>query len=1050
MHIVHGTWIPEDRETFIQKGAFWLWVEKLPESLPEKQKTPKHPYALSPKDLKEFLTKELQIETLDKRHDPFAIRYFFLPSHNKMPLPSPEAMRYAAFEEPEEFELSQWEVPCFELQNVIKKLQHINFICLTNPLSFQPATDLVFWYHYTRSFREILIKELYIPGLKYHAAARPARKGKMKNTEEFAVYPCWEIVAEKYDEKIKKYCNHMPLVCTAGFETPAAKQTEFHDREGLLRHFSECLLQEIITETKFTQKLDNQIKDTLVHYCAYPTNMLQAPMTNQDGLILYKKWASWKEKLTVASSDAAFTLGFRLIEARSNNIDYWVVEFMAASKNDPSMQISLSEYWALGPQGKRDQEKHFGADFQKKLLLNMGFAARIYPKIWDGLETQEPGGFVLNLNEAFAFLRETSWVLEDAGYRVIVPSWWTPQGRRRAKIRLKSSQSDAKPAAGGGPGKGHMSLESVIQYSYELSIGDEQVSHEEWQELVNAKAPLVLFRGQWIELDRDKMEEMLEFWEKHESEQQGLTFQQLLKMEADNSESIVFDYDDALAGMMDKLRDKSRFELVDEPAAFTGTLRPYQRRGVSWLDYLEQIGLNPCLADDMGLGKTVQVIALLAREQESAEAVLPTLLIAPTSVLGNWEREVQRFAPALKTFIHHGPKRTQDKKEFHEACANNNLIITSFALARRDEKLLNAMKWQRIIVDEAQNIKNPDTAQTRAIGKLQADFRLALTGTPIENRLMDLWSIFNFLNPGYLGKQAWFKKIFEIPIQRDNSIVQSEALKKLVEPFILRRVKTDKSVIADLPDKVEHKQYCNLTKEQASLYEAVVQEVNREIDKTEGIQRKGLMLATLMKLKQICNHPVQFLQDGSAFTEERSHKLKRLTEMVEEVTENDESLLVFSQFKEIGDALQQYFRQTMHCNTYFIHGGTPRHKREQFIEAFQDEDSEPSVFVLSLKAGGVGITLTRANHVFHFDRWWNPAVEEQATDRAFRIGQKKNVFVHKFITIGTLEERIDAMLEEKKSLSSSIIGADESWLTDLDNKTFKNLIQLSKEAVLEE
>lgn len=1050
MHILHGTWIPEDRENFIQNGAFWLWIEKVPERLPSKKRTQKHTYALSQKELKEFLTKEMQIENMvDIKQDVFAARFFFLPSYNNVPLPSPEAARYASFEYPDEFELRQWEVPCFKLQNVIKNLQQINFICLTNPLAFQPAADLLFWYHYTQSFREILIKELYIPGLKYHILVQHAKKGRRKNKQEFAVYPCWEIVAEKYDEKIKRYCNHMPLVCTAGFETyGGAEEAEFHDKEGLLRHFSECLLQEIITETKFTQKLDKKIENTLVHYCAYPKDILNAPLINQDALNLYNQWALWKERLTAISSDAAFTLGFRLIEARSNNIDYWIVEFIAASKKDPSLQVSLSEYWESDAQGRRELERHFGADFHKKLLLNMGFAARIYPKIWDGLETQQPSGFVLNLNEAFAFLRETAWILEDAGYMVIVPSWWTPEGRRRAKIRLKTSSSGAKAASG--PGKGHMSLESVIQYSYELSIGDEKVSREEWQELVNAKTPLVLFRGQWIELDRDKMKEMLEFWEKHASEQQGLTFQQLLKLESENGDSLVFDYDEALADMMDNLMDKSRFELVDEPAEFTGTLRPYQKRGVSWLDYLEQIGLNPCLADDMGLGKTVQVIALLVREHENSKTALPTLLIAPTSVIGNWEREVQRFAPVLKTFIHHGPKRIQDKKAFQKVCANHNMIITSFALARRDQKLLHAMKWQRVIVDEAQNIKNPDAAQTKAIGKLQSDFRLALTGTPIENRLMDLWSIFNFLNPGYLGKQAWFKKYFEVPVQRDNNIAQSDTLKKLVEPFILRRVKTDKSIISELPDKVEHKQYCNLTKEQASLYEAVVQEVSREIDNTEGIQRKGLMLATLMKLKQICNHPMQFLQDGSAFTEERSHKLKRLKEMVEEVIENNESLLIFSQFREIGDAIQQYFRQTLHCNTYFIHGGTPRHKREQFIEAFQDEDSEPSVFVLSLKAGGVGITLTRANHVFHFDRWWNPAVEEQATDRAFRIGQKKNVFVHKFITIGTLEERIDAMLEEKKSLSSSIIGADESWLADLDNKTFKNLIQLSKEAVLEE
>jgi SNF2 family DNA or RNA helicase len=323
-----------------------------------------------------------------------------------------------------------------------------------------------------------------------------------------------------------------------------------------------------------------------------------------------------------------------------------------------------------------------------------------------------------------------------------------------------------------------------------------------------------------------------------------------------------------------------------------------------------------------------------------------------------------------------------------------------------------------------------------------------LTGTPVENRLLDLWSIFNFLNPGYLGKETQFRKAFEIPIQKENSQGQSTVLKKLVQPFILRRVKTDKNIIKDLPDKVEHKQYCNLTKEQASLYEAVVKDVIEQLEEAEGIQRKGLILSTLMKLKQICNHPRQFLQDNSEFTSERSHKLERLGEMLEEVIAEQESLLIFTQFTEIGEALQHYLKHNFHYNTYYLHGGTPQKKREQMITQFQDPETEPSAFVLSLKAGGVGITLTKANHVFHFDRWWNPAVEDQATDRAFRIGQQKNVFVHKFVTLGTLEERIDQMIEDKKKVASMVVGSDESWLTELDNESFKQLIALNRKTVI--
>ena len=471
---------------------------------------------------------------------------------------------------------------------------------------------------------------------------------------------------------------------------------------------------------------------------------------------------------------------------------------------------------------------------------------------------------------------------------------------------------------------------------------------------------------------------------------------------------------------------------------------------MSWLDYLERLGLNGCLADDMGLGKSVQVIARLVQEKEQVdeEDNLTTLLIAPTSVVGNWQKEITKFAPHLKAMVHHGGNRIQTTAEFKAACEQYDVVISSFTLARKDEKLLNSIKWQRIVLDEAQNIKNPKAAQTKAILKLSAKHRLALTGTPVENRLLDLWSIFNFLNPGYLGKQAQFRKSFEIPIQKDNNKVKSTTLKKLVEPLILRRVKTDQSIISDLPDKVEQKLYTNLTKEQASLYEVVVKDVEKKLQEAEGIERKGLILSTLMKLKQICNHPAQFLQDNSEFSAERSHKLSRLAEMVEEAILEGESMLIFSQFTEVCEGIEKYIKHNLYCNTYYLHGGTNRKRRENMISEFQNPETEPSVFILSLKAGGVGITLTKANHVFHFDRWWNPAVENQATDRAFRIGQKKNVFVHKFVSIGTLEERIDQMIEDKKKLSSAVVGSDESWLTELDNDAFKKLIALNKSAVL--
>ena len=592
-------------------------------------------------------------------------------------------------------------------------------------------------------------------------------------------------------------------------------------------------------------------------------------------------------------------------------------------------------------------------------------------------------------------------------------------------------------------------METLTDYHYELAIGDATLTPEEWQQLVDAKAPLIHFRGQWMELDRDNMQDMLAFIQQQNDTAPDMSMQELLKKLAEEDDSFELDVHDSLAQMLAKLSDNSQLELIDNPEKLNAELRDYQKRGVAWLRYLENLGLNGCLADDMGLGKTMQVISLLVLEREQTKPG-PTLLIAPTSVIGNWQKEIEKFAPHLTTLIHHGSEREQDAEAFKQLCMQHDLLITSYTLARKDSKLLGALQWRRIVLDEAQNIKNPKAAQTKAILKLNGDSRLALTGTPVENRLMDLWSIFNFLNPGYLGKQAQFRKAYELPVQRDNDPIQSAILKKLIQPFILRRLKTDKAIIKDLPDKIDNKIYCNLSKEQASLYEVVVQDVVTQLEDAEGIQRQGLMLSTLMKLKQICNHPMQFLQDGSAFTPERSHKLERISEMLEEAMEQGDSVLVFTQFTEIGEHLERYLAKEKHYKTHYLHGGTPRNKREQMISDFQDPETGPAVFILSLKAGGVGITLTQANHVFHFDRWWNPAVENQATDRAFRIGQKKNVFVHKFVTLGTLEERIDQMISDKQKMADSIVGNDESWLTKLDNQAFKELIALNKHSIMED
>ncbi len=446
----------------------------------------------------------------------------------------------------------------------------------------------------------------------------------------------------------------------------------------------------------------------------------------------------------------------------------------------------------------------------------------------------------------------------------------------------------------------------------------------------------------------------------------------------------------------------------------------------------------------MGLGKTVQTLALIQRERDAGEK-RPVLLICPTSVVGNWKKEAERFTPELPVLIHHGGQRTRGDA-FRKKVRPSAVVLSSYALLHRDREVLDQVDWAGVVLDEAQNIKNPETKQAQAARALKAGYRIALTGTPVENHVGDLWSILEFLNPGFLGSQAEFRRRFFVPIQAQHDAEAAGQLKRLTGPFILRRLKTDKQVIADLPDKWEMKVFCNLTKEQASLYAAVVEQANNAIEDAEGIQRKGLILGTLSKLKQVCNHPAQFLGDNSSLPA-RSGKLARLSEMLDEVRQAGERALVFTQFKEMGDLLQRYLQEEFGREVLFLHGGVPPKQRDRLVERFQNDPSGPRIFLLSLKAGGTGLNLTAACHVFHFDRWWNPAVENQATDRAFRIGQTKKVQVHKFLCVGTLEEKIDEMIERKQEVAQRVVGAGEGWLTELSNAQLKDLFALRQDAI---
>ena len=602
----------------------------------------------------------------------------------------------------------------------------------------------------------------------------------------------------------------------------------------------------------------------------------------------------------------------------------------------------------------------------------------------------------------------------------------------------------------------------MVQFNWEVALGGETLSLAELQALAGLKTPLVRLRGQWVQVSAAEIQVALDFWKKQSTGQ--ATAREIVQMAlgaAPTHAPVPLDgvtADGWLGDLLAQLDGRAQYGEVPVPERFRGTLRPYQIRGYSWLCFLRQWGLGACLADDMGLGKTPQTLALIQRDWQAAAGAgngrRPVLLVCPTSVVGNWQKEAARFTPDLPVLVHHGLTRAKGAA-FQREAEKQALVISSYALLHRDFDVLQTVAWSGIVLDEAQNIKNPETKQARAARGLKADVRIALTGTPVENNVGDLWSIMEFLNPGLLGTQAEFKRTFFIPIQAGRDPEAAQRLKRITGPFLLRRLKTDKAIIADLTDKLEMKVFCTLTKEQASLYAAVVKEAEAALEDAAGIQRKGLILATLSKLKQVCNHPAQFLGDNSAIPG-RSGKLARLTEMLEEVLAVGDRALVFSQFAEMGELLRRHLQETFGREVLFLHGGVPKKQRDRMIERFRaggagsspaGSGDGPRIFVLSLKAGGTGLNLTAANHVFHFDRWWNPAVENQATDRAFRIGQARNVQVHKFLCAGTLEEKIDELIERKKEVAETVVGTGERWLTELSTAQLRELFALRNEAV---
>jgi len=722
----------------------------------------------------------------------------------------------------------------------------------------------------------------------------------------------------------------------------------------------------------------------------------------------------------------------------------WRLELVAEAAADPSLRVSAADLWE-GTTAAASEMLALAPDVPGALLLEIDRASRLWPALEPCLDQPAPTGIVLSASQVVELVSRAAPLLDSAGIALHVPPELSISGRQRLRARLRGRSR--APGQANEP-SGRFGLAQVLSVRWEAALGDEPISLEELRRLAEAKQPLVRWRDRWIVVDPAELSSMIGLLEQPPATLEGAgALRAVLAGEVRGPEGeraeLALDESDGLLRVLEELRTAASRRTGEIPG-LDGTLRPYQETGTAWLDQLGRLGLGACLADDMGLGKTIQVIAHLLLRRARRQPTELSLLVCPTSVLGNWERELARFAPEIPVCLHHGPGRAATAAELTATAGGGGVVLTTYGVLRSDAARLASIPWDVVVLDEAQFIKNHQSKVAAAARRLRARHRIALTGTPVENRLTDLWSIFAFINPGLLGGITRFKKKIATPVERFRDPGALEQLRRLTSPFILRRTKTDPEIAPELPPRLILRSACTLTREQASLYQATLDAAMEEIEGSEAMDRRGKILALITSLKQICNHPAQFLRERDA-SPERSGKLQHLAGELETILAEGDAALLFTQYRTMGDILVRFLEQRLAVTAPFLHGGVPRNERERMVARFQNGEGPP-LMVISVKAGGTGINLTRANHVVHVDRWWNPAVEAQATDRAHRIGQTRTVLVHTLVTVGTLEERIDRLLEEKAELARLAVSGGEHWLTELDDDALRELLALDPAA----
>ncbi len=744
--------------------------------------------------------------------------------------------------------------------------------------------------------------------------------------------------------------------------------------------------------------------------------------------------------------DEEIYVGLRLREPAENQ-EEWFLETVIRNKKSTNywappmrkrvLQIenALPSKWAEHATGIKELQQQM-----VELLHSQDYMQDVNPNNFLSLQLKDP--------DVREFLRSDFARLQALGFEIVLPAWLKDLKDSRIKVRASASTaSNYKSAAG---------LQEILTFDWKLSLNGQEISVEEFQQMVNDNREFIRAGTEWVRVDAAWMQEIRKLMDRAENENwtvRDLLFQELPEelMIPDDEEDddrddpfFQFEMHKSLRDYMQKLVDKKGLPPVQASDRLNATLRPYQQEGFEWLVFMREQNFGACLADDMGLGKTVQLISYLLNIYDQDHDAPPTLIICPTSVLGNWQKELERFAPSLKVYLHYGSNRLKDESFIaYVEKEKPQVVLSTYGTITQDVEMLEPCNWANVTLDEAQNIKNMHTKQSKAIRKLHGAHHIALTGTPVENRLSELWAIFDFIYRGYLGSFSRFQEEFIAPIERDESEGQVLRLRKKIQPFLLRRTKQDPALMLNLPDKLEQREYCPLTEEQAVLYESFIQETMQKLETLSGFERKGLILKMLNKLKQLCNHPALYLKEPFEAAEEmlsRSEKLDRIVTLASDIASNQEQCLIFTQYIGMGHLLQHCLSELYDIDVPFLTGSMPKQQRDYFVESFQK--GEFPIFILSLKAGGTGLNLTAANHVLHADRWWNPAVENQATDRAYRIGQTQFVHVHKFITTGTIEEKIDALLTEKQALSEELIQSSQ-WITELNDEEIMDLLSFS-------